>query len=94
MVHIYNMKWDMYEMLVSTERGKEGEERERRRETERQREEGEEGEIGRGHISNQQSIPACASMKPCLEASGKDAIYLWTVQLGFPFKSLSRLIIY
>ena len=45
MVHIYNMKLDMYEMLVSTKRGKEGrreggregEERERR-ETERQRE--------------------------------------------------------
>ena len=54
MVHIYNMKSDMYEMLVSTERekegkregGREGEERERRRETER--EEGEEGEIGIG----------------------------------------------
>lgn len=81
---------------MSTERGKEGGRRngEKARDRETEREEGEEGEIGRGHISNQQSIPACASMKPCLEASGKDAIYLWMVQLGFPFKSLSRLIIY
>jgi hypothetical protein len=46
------------------------------------------------YITNQQSIPAYASMKPCLEASRKDAIYLWMVRLGSLLKSLSWLIIY
>lgn len=40
------------------------------------------------------SSPVRASMKSCSQAGGKDAIYLWVAMLGFPFKSLSRLIIY
>lgn len=49
---------------------------------------------GSGCICNKQSSPVHASMKPCSEAGGKDAIYLWVVTVRFPFKSLSWLIIY
>lgn len=89
-------------MEVQREGRKEREREEGREKKGREVERGKErggGEGGKdrkrsGYISNQQRIPACASMKLCLEASGKDAIYLWMVQLGFPFKSLSWLIIY
>ena len=43
---------------------------------------------------SKQSLPVHTSKKLRSEAGGKDAIYLWVMMLGFPFKSLSWLIIY